>query len=126
MKQLTPGPDCEHASEIPTLFSPYLDDLEQVFRERHDLHDSPGLPVQRVPVLLYADDLALFARFESRREQSSFSLKSPGRLCTCSPLSGFLWNGTGENLKQFSYLSFSCNLSGGVASGAGPAARIRC
>ena len=41
----------------PTLFGLYLDDLEQVFR----VHDLPSLPVQRVPVLLYADDLALVA-----------------------------------------------------------------
>ena len=45
----------------PTLFGLYLDDLEQVFRVHHDLLDLPSLPVQRVPVLLYADDLALVA-----------------------------------------------------------------
>ena len=45
----------------PTLFGLYLDDLEQVFRVHHDLLDLPSLPVQRFPVLLYADDLALVA-----------------------------------------------------------------
>ena len=45
----------------PTLFGLYLDELEQVFRVHHDLLDLPSLPVQRVPVLLYADDLALVA-----------------------------------------------------------------
>ena len=45
----------------PTLFGMYLDDLEQVFRVHHDLLDLPSLLVQRVPVLLYADDLALVA-----------------------------------------------------------------
>jgi hypothetical protein len=45
----------------PTLFGLYLDDLEQVFEVHHQLLDLPGLPVQRVPALLYADDLALVA-----------------------------------------------------------------
>ena len=45
----------------PTLFGMYLDDLEQVFRVHHHMLDLPGLPVQRVPALLYADDLALVA-----------------------------------------------------------------
>ena len=42
-------------------FGLYPDDLEQVFRVHHDLHALPSLPVQRVPVFLYADDLALVA-----------------------------------------------------------------
>ena len=44
-----------------TLFGLYLDDLEQVFKAHHDLLNFTSLPVQRVPVLLYADDLALVA-----------------------------------------------------------------
>ena len=43
----------------PTLFGLYLD--KQVFRVHHDLLDLPSLPVQRIPVLLYADDLAQVA-----------------------------------------------------------------
>ena len=38
-----------------------MDDLKQVLRVHHNLLDLSSLPVQRVPVLLYADDLALVA-----------------------------------------------------------------
>ena len=41
-------------------------------------------------------------RFESRREHSSFSVKS---LNFVPVASGFLWNGTGGNSKQFIYIS---------------------
>jgi hypothetical protein len=43
----------------PTLFGLYLDDFEQALEANHIGLDLPVLPVQRVPALLYADDLAL-------------------------------------------------------------------
>ena len=45
----------------PTLFGVYLDDLERVFMEHHEMLDLPGNSVQQVPVLLYANDLTLVA-----------------------------------------------------------------
>ena len=45
----------------PTLFGLYLDDFEQALEANHDGLDLPVLRVQRVPALLYADDLALVA-----------------------------------------------------------------
>ena len=41
----------------PTLFGLYLD--KQVFRVHHDLLDLPNLPIQRIPVLQYADNSAM-------------------------------------------------------------------
>ena len=43
----------------PTLFGLYLDDLELALEVNHHGLDLPSLLVQRVPALLYADDLAL-------------------------------------------------------------------
>ena len=43
----------------PTLFGLYLDDFEQALEANHIGLCLPVLPVQRVPALLYADDLAL-------------------------------------------------------------------
>ena len=57
----------------PTLFGMYLDDLEQVFMVHHEMLDLPEFSVQRVPVLLYADDLALVAT-SARGLQSQLDL----------------------------------------------------
>ena len=51
----------------------YLDDLEQVFMVPHEMLDLPEVSVQRVPVLLYADDLALVAT-SARGLQSQLDL----------------------------------------------------
>ena len=57
----------------PTLFGMYLDDLERVFMVHHETLDLPEISVQRVPVLLYADDLALVAT-SARGLQSQLDL----------------------------------------------------
>ena len=57
----------------PTLLGMYLDDLERVFMVHHEMLDLPEISLQRVPVLLYADDLALVAT-SARRLQSQLDL----------------------------------------------------
>ena len=57
----------------PTLFGIYLEDFVRVFMMHHEMLDIPKISEQWVPVLSYADDLALVAT-SARDLQSQLDL----------------------------------------------------